>query len=196
MPEPILSSRFETALAFAARLHRDQLRNDTAIPYVSHLLGAASLALEHGADEDEAIAALLHDAVEDQGGTSTLETIGLLFGDKVAEVVRACSDNDGDGEKLPWKQRKVAYLEHLQHATASTRLVSASDKLHNARSILSDLRQDGEGVWSRFSSSKPEILWYYRSLAAEFRTGIPKGLADELAAVVSEMEGLAGEHGS
>lgn len=192
MPQPVLTARFETALAFAARLHIDQVRNKTRIPYVSHLLGTASLALEHGADEDQAIAALLHDAVEDQGGTPTLQTIERLFGSRVAAIVRACSDNPGDGEDTPWKERKVAYLEHLQDTDADARLVSASDKLHNARAILSDLRRQGESVWKRFTPSPPEIAWYYRSLVEVFKDDKgPASIAFELEPVVREIETLA-----
>lgn len=197
MTQPILSSRFETALAFAARLHINQVRNKTRIPYVSHLLGVASLALEHGADEDQAIAALLHDAVEDQGGTPTLQTIERLFGARVAAIARACSDNPGDGEDIPWKERKVAYLEHLQATDACVRLVSASDKLHNARSILSDLRREGDPVWKRFTPSPSEIAWYYRSLVEVFKDGKgPSSLAFELEPVVREIERLAVESAS
>jgi (p)ppGpp synthase/HD superfamily hydrolase len=190
---PILTARFESALAFAARLHIDQVRNMTRIPYVSHLLGTASLALEHGADEDQAIAALLHDAVEDQGGTPTLQTIERLFGARVAAIVRACSDNPGDGEDIPWKERKVAYLKHLRDTDADARLVSASDKLHNARAILSDLRREGDSVWKRFTPSPSEIAWYYRSLVDVFKDARgPASLAFELEPVVREIEALAG----
>ena len=138
-----LSSRFATALSFAAELHREHYRKGTDIPYVSHLLAVASLALEHGADEDEAIAAVLHDAQEDRGGTATTGVIEILFGARVADIVRGCSDSEESVNKAPWKQRKDAYLAHLETATGSIRLVSACDKLHNARAILADLRVMG-----------------------------------------------------
>src|ERR1051325_12202408 len=129
-----LTSRFEDALSFAARLHSGQLRKGTAIPYVSHLLAVASVALEHGADEDEAIAALLHDAVEDQGGAPTREEIRRRFGDRVVEIVDGCTDAE-TVPKPPWRERKERYIAHVAEASPSVRLVSASDKLHNARSI-------------------------------------------------------------
>ena len=181
-----LSPRFSVAVTFAAELHRDQFRKGTAIPYLSHLLGVASLALEHGADEDEAIAAVLHDAIEDQGGATTEATICRMFGSRVAEIVRACSDTDVQ-PKPPWRERKDAYLRHLRSADASTRLVSASDKLHNARAILSDLRSHGAAVWTRFNAAPADILWYYQSLAAEFLRGGPERLAHEISLVVDEI---------
>ena len=186
-----LTSRYATALSFAAELHRDHIRKGTEIPYVTHLLAVSSLALENGADEDEAIAALLHDAVEDRGGASTAATIAQVFGDRVAEIVMGCSDSEDGGPKPPWRDRKVAYLQHLQTATDSIRLVSACDKLHNARCIVSDLRELGPAVWDRFNQTAPEILWYYRSLVAEFQRGRPariRRVAEELARMVGEME--------
>ncbi|MGD9933986.1 MAG: HD domain-containing protein [Dehalococcoidia bacterium] len=177
---------FSVALTFAAELHRDQFRKGTAIPYVSHLLGVASLALEHGADEGEAIAAVLHDAIEDQGGVATEATIHRLFGARVADIVRGCSDTDVE-PKPPWRERKEAYLLHLRTADASTRLVSASDKLHNARAILSDLRAHGPALWTRFNAPPGDLLWYYQSLCAEFLQGGPRRLAEELARVVEEI---------
>lgn len=184
------SSRFVDALAFAARLHRDQVRKGTQVPYVAHLLGAASIALEHGADEDAAIAALLHDAVEDQGGAATLEAIRERFGDAVAEIVAGCTD-DHETPKPPWRRRKEAYVAHIAQAPASVRLVSAADKLHNARAILSDYRTLGESLWSRFSGGKEGTLWYYRSLVTAFRSAGTSPLVEELDLVVSEIERLA-----
>ncbi len=138
--------RFEDALAYAARLHAGQRRKGTDIPYVSHLLAVASLAIENGADEDEAIAALLHDAVEDQGGRRRLHAIRRRYGARVAELVAGCTDADVT-PKPPWRQRKVRYLEHLRTASPSVRLVSACDKLHNARAILADYRRLGDALW-------------------------------------------------
>src|SRR5205085_11747027 len=122
-----LTQRFEEALAFAARLHKSQLRKGTGVPYVSHLLAVAGIALEHGADEDEAIAALLHDAIEDQGGAATREEIRRRFGDRVVGIVDGCSDTDVS-PKPPWRERKEAYIAHVRDASPSVRLVSAADK--------------------------------------------------------------------
>jgi (p)ppGpp synthase/HD superfamily hydrolase len=182
-----LTERFEEALGFAARLHAEQKRKGTEIPYVAHLLAVASIALEHGADEDEAIAALLHDAVEDQGGAETREEIRRRFGDRVAEIVDGCSDTDVS-PKPPWRVRKEAYVAHVRSAPPSVRLVSMSDKLHNARSILSDYRACGELLWGRFSATREETLWYYRSLVDAYRAAGPSSLADELDLVVTELE--------
>jgi (p)ppGpp synthase/HD superfamily hydrolase len=190
-----LDSRFATALSFAAELHRDHYRKETPIPYVSHLLAVASLALEHGADQDEAIAALLHDAQEDRGGTKTTATIAILYGDRVAEIVRGCSDSEESENKSAWKERKEAYLEHLENASTSVRLVSACDKLHNARAILADLRVVGNDLWSRFSGGREGSLWYYHSLVKEFKTGGPNELAAELDRVVGEIERLVDKGG-
>ena len=192
---PTLTPRYATALSFAAELHRDHLRKGTGIPYVTHLLAVSSLALENGADEDEAIAGLLHDAVEDRGGASTAATISLVFGERVAAIVVGCSDSEDGGAKPPWRERKTAYLQHLGDAGDSVRLVSACDKLHNARCILSDLRDLGAGVWERFTAAPTEILWYYRSLVAEFARGGQERLGrvvEELDRVVDEIARLAG----
>jgi len=187
----VLTERFHRALVFAAELHADQLRKgDGRTPYVAHLLGACSIVLENGGDEDEAIAALLHDAIEDQGGAAAREAIHDAFGDRVAAIVDACSDTD-ETPKPPWRQRKEAYLAHLPDATPSARLVSAADKLHNARAILRDYHRLGEEVWDRFRGGKQGSLWYYRSLVAIYREVGPAGLADELGRVVAEIEALA-----
>jgi (p)ppGpp synthase/HD superfamily hydrolase len=188
----MLSDRFTQALTLAAQLHATQLRKGTNIPYVSHLLGVTSIALEHGADEDEAIAALLHDAVEDQGGVATLERIREQFGDRVATIVEGCSDTL-QVPKPPWKERKETYLKHIIQASSSIRLVSASDKLHNARSILADLKTHGNQLWSRFSSSPTEILWYYRSITDAFEMAGTSVLIKELNYTVCEIESLANQ---
>lgn len=185
-----LSPRFEQALVLATQLHARQQRKETDIPYVAHLLAVASLALEHGANEDEAIAALLHDAVEDQGGAATLEKIRRRFGETVASIVSACTDST-TVPKPPWRARKEAYVAHLRHASASARLVSACDKLHNARSILSDYRVQGEALWGRFNGGREGTLWYYDALVREFQASGPLALADELARVVAEIKRLA-----
>jgi (p)ppGpp synthase/HD superfamily hydrolase len=184
-----LTARFTEALTLACMLHRSQARKGTQIPYVSHLLGVASLALEHGATEDEAIAALLHDAVEDQGGARMGDLIEDKFGKPVADIVRACSDTDVE-PKPQWRERKEAYIAHIRTAPASVRLVSASDKLHNARAILGDYRELGEALWARFSGGR-DALWYYRSLVEAFRAHGRTRLVDELDRVVTELEQLS-----
>jgi GTP pyrophosphokinase len=187
-----LSARFEEALAWAAALHREQVRKGTDVPYVAHLLAVGSLALEHGASEDEAIAAVLHDAVEDQGGAPTWEAIRDRFGPVVAEIVAGCTDTD-QTPKPPWRARKEDYLRRLAHATPSVRLVSACDKLHNARSILADYRTAGEAVWARFSGGKEGTLWYYGALVEAFRAHGRPPLVQELERVVREVQRLTAE---
>ena len=145
----VLTPRFAQALTYACIAHSDQLRKGTEIPYVSHLLAVAGLVLEHGGDEDEAIAALLHDAVEDAGGQARLANLRHRFGDRVAEIVIDCTDTDIT-PKPPWRARKETYIAHLENASASARLVSCCDKLHNARTIVADLRTQGDLVWKKF----------------------------------------------
>jgi len=185
-----LSWRFNLAFAFAAGLHHAQTRKGSAVPYIAHLMGVCSLVLDAGGDEAQAIAALLHDAVEDQGGLTTLATIRQLFGDRVAIAVESCSDSTCSdiSQKLPWNERKQRYLTHLAHANQDALMVGAADKLHNARAILSDYRQMGEAVWQRFSVPKDKQLWYYRTLVETFRnTTAPKVLVDELDRVVKQL---------
>ncbi|MEP0750845.1 HD domain-containing protein [Trichocoleus sp. DQ-A3] len=183
----ILSQRFTDALTFATALHANQIRKGSGVPYISHLLGVTSIALEHGANEDEAIAALLHDAIEDQGGAATREEIRRRFGDTVTEIVNGCTDADTT-PKPPWQERKEAYIAHIPAASTSVRLVSAADKLHNARSILTDYHIVGEAIWERFQAGKQGTLWYYRSLVGAFRKAGSSPLIDELERVVSELE--------
>ena len=185
-----LSPRFDSALVFAAQLHADQIRKGSGIPYISHLLAVAGIALDYGADEDEAIAALLHDAVEDGGGASMADRIRRHFGDEVADIVLGCSDTD-QTPKPPWKERKEHYVAHLEFASPSIRLVSASDKLHNARAILRNLRLVGEHLWTRFSAGKADVLWYYRSLTRKFLACGPRDLGEELDRVVTTIETMA-----
>src|SRR5262249_26240502 len=142
-----LSETFDKALHYAVLIHAGQLRKGTKIPYVSHLLGVASIALEYGANETEAIGALLHDAGEDAGGRERIEDIRSRFGDEVAKIVEACTDADVL-PKPPWRPRKEDYIQHIRTASASGRLVSAADKLHNARSILNDYRVHRENLWT------------------------------------------------
>jgi (p)ppGpp synthase/HD superfamily hydrolase len=190
-----LTARFEEALVLAVRLHAGQTRKGTDTPYISHLLAVAGIVLEHGASEDEAIAALLHDAAEDQGGRATLEKIRDRFGETVAEIVAGCTDS-WTIPRPPWRMRKKAYVAHLRGASASVRLVSAADKLHNARTILADYRALGESLWSRFNGGRKGTLWYYRTLVDVLRdTGPPPiveaSIIEELDRVVSELERLA-----
>jgi len=186
----LLGERFIEALAYAAELHKDQVRKGSGVPYVAHLLGVAAIALEHGADEDEAIAALLHDAIEDQGGAATREAIRARFGERVTEIVDGCTDADVI-PKPPWRERKEGHLRHLRVASPSVRLVSAADKLHNALAILRDYRTRGEPLWERFRGGKEGTLWYYRELVAVFDELGPASLAVELRRTVEEIERLA-----
>jgi GTP pyrophosphokinase len=186
----MLTARFEEALTYATRLHSTQVRKGTNTPYVAHLLGVASIALENGADEDEAIAALLHDAVEDQGGAATREEIRRRFGDRVAEIVDGCTDAEVI-PKPPWRARKEAYIQHLALASPSVRLVSASDKLYNARAILLDYRALGEDLWQRFTGGRDGSLWYYRALVGAYKAHGSTPLVEELERTVLEIERLS-----
>lgn len=175
-----LSEPFYAALDFAARLHALQRRKASDVPYVAHLLAVAALVLEHGGTQTEAIAALLHDAVEDQGGPPVLAEILRRFGPEVARIVAACTDTD-QTPKPPWRARKEAHIAHVAAANASVRLVIAADKLHNARAILSDFREHGDAVWSRFSGGREGTLWYYQAMTAAFAA------SPEHAALVAEL---------
>ena len=187
---PKLTHRFEEALVYAHRLHREQTRKGGGghIPYISHLLSVAALVLENGGDEDEAIAALLHDAVEDQGGKATREAILNMFGERVTEIVDGCTDADTI-PKPPWRERKEQYIANLRHASSSVRRVALADKLHNARSILSDLSKDGEATWDKFKGGRSGTLWYYRTLLELFlEADADSWLVQELNRVVGEFE--------
>ncbi len=184
--KPLLTNRFERALVYAAQLHRNQVRKGTSIPYLSHLISVAALVLEHGGDEDEAIAALLHDAVEDRGGRRTLETIREMFGDGVASMVEDCTESEVI-PKPPWRERKLATIERQRQASPEVRRVVLADKLHNARSILSDLHRYGEQVWNRFKGGKEGTLWFYHSLIEADQEAGSSFLTDELERVVKEL---------
>ncbi|MHC1742530.1 MAG: HD domain-containing protein [Syntrophobacteraceae bacterium] len=187
----VLSSRFREALWLAAFLHADQRRKGTGIPYVAHLLAVSSLVLENGGNEDAAIAGLLHDSVEDQGGETILEQIAARFGPSVATIVEACSDSK-EIPKPPWRARKERYIDHLADVTSDTLLVSLADKLHNARAILADYRQIGDALWERFQGGRDGTLWYYEALVAAFERRTEHGrLVEELRRVVTELQGLA-----
>lgn len=186
-----LGPRFLEAFHFAFEMHADQARKASTIPYTAHLMGVASLVLEAGGDEDLAMAALLHDVVEDCGGAPMLAKIRNQFGARVAKVVEGCTDAD-TYPKPPWRERKERYLEHLGQADADTRLVSAADKLNNVRSILSDYREIGESVWERFKGGREGTLWYYRALLDEFLRHPPNRITRDFNLAVRELESLAG----
>lgn len=185
-----LSSRFAEALVFANTLHAGQLRKGTQIPYIAHLLGVTALVLEAGGDEDEAIAALLHDAVEDQGGLETLKIIRGRFGKRVAAIVESCSDAY-TFPKPPWRKRKESYLAHLVDAPPEVRRVSLADKLHNARSIYRDLQEGGVGIFSKFKGGKSGTLWYYSRLAEIFTELETNTLVDEFVQVVGKIQSIS-----
>jgi len=189
-PRP-LSPRFIDALGFATEAHEGQYRKGTDIPYVAHLLGVTAIVLEYGGDEDQAIAALLHDAVEDQGGDQMRQKIRARFGDRVTGMVDDCTDAELE-PKPPWLERKRAYVAHVSEAHADSLLVSMADKLHNATAIVRDVRHCGPSVFDRFKAGPADIAWYYRSLVEAFEArgfkGEPRALLDELTMVVVELE--------
>jgi (p)ppGpp synthase/HD superfamily hydrolase len=189
-----LGPRFRRAFEFAADKHRTQTRKGSTIPYIAHLLGVASLVLEAGGDEDLAIAALLHDVVEDCGGEKMLKQVQRRFGKRVAEIVDGCTDAYAI-PKPPWRERKVSYINRLKKEGADTRLVSAADKLNNVRSILSDYRALGESVWSRFNGGRDGALWYYRTLRDEFLRSKPNRITLDFDLAVRELESLTQEKG-
>jgi (p)ppGpp synthase/HD superfamily hydrolase len=201
MPEtaattPLLTSRFQQAFALASQVHATQVRKGTATPYLAHLMSVAALVLEHDGDEDAAIAALLHDAVEDTtDGAVMAATIRDQFGDHVADIVLACSDAiAAPGQpKAPWRQRKTSYLARLATETdPAVLLVSACDKLHNARTIVADLRTTGPAIWQRFNQHDPAAhLWYYNAMAACYADRVPADLSAELHRVLDQMSTLA-----
>jgi len=172
LPDPILGPRFTEAVAYAVELHARQARKGTRIPYGSHLLSVAALVLEDGGTEDEAIAALLHDGPEDQGGTAVLDEIGVRFGADVAALVSGLSDTF-EADKPAWRPRKEAYLARLAGECASVLRVSLADKLHNLRSVAVDLGELGDALWGRFNAGRDEQAWYNRALLDVFRRRLP-----------------------
>jgi (p)ppGpp synthase/HD superfamily hydrolase len=184
-----LGPRFRRAFLFAAEKHSQQARKASTIPYLAHLMGVSSLVLEFGGDEDMAIAALLHDVVEDCGGKPMLAQVRRRFGGRVAKIVDGCTDSYVM-PKLPWRERKESYIRHLKNADAETRLVSAADKLNNLRSILADYRAVGEAIWERFHGGREGTLWYYRTLLEEFLRQ-PNRLVGEFEIEVRELEQCA-----
>lgn len=193
----MLSDRFTKAVEYAREAHASQTRKGTSIPYLAHLLGVASLVLDYGGDEDQAIAALLHDTIEDQG-THHEGLIRGQFGGRVADIVLACTDGTQEGKaaalspeekRADWLQRKQRYLEHLVHASGDALLVSGCDKLHNARAIVADLQRPDVGavVFDRFTGKRDGTLWYYRELTRAF-TERKAPMATALASTVAAME--------
>lgn len=185
--QPALSRRFEQALVFAAQTHRTQVRKGSGIPYIGHLLGVCSLVIEDGGSETEAIAALLHDAAEDQGGETMLIEISDRFGKDVADIVSACSDTLIE-PKPPWRARKQAYIMHLDEQPDPVLRVSLADKLFNARAMLRDYLLVGDAIWERFRLGRDGQLWYYRELANAFGRLRPGPMARELRETVDELE--------
>jgi len=187
--------RFNQALALAAEAHAGQIRKGTqntqglAVPYITHPVAVAALVVRYGGDEDQAIAGLLHDVLED-GGPQWAEPIEAKFGARVLSIVQACTDGvpDATGKKPPWKERKVAYLAHLAKSPDDSLLVSACDKLHNLTCIVDDLRELGDAVFDRFTASKEQTVWYYTELAAVFAGRAPAALD---AAIQSALKGLS-----
>jgi (p)ppGpp synthase/HD superfamily hydrolase len=178
LPDPILGSRFIEALSLAVDLHSRQARKGSGVPYLGHLLGVCGLVIDAASSEDEAIAALLHDAVEDQGGAATLELIRTQFGSNVAAIVEACSDTDVL-PKPPWRARKEAYVEHLRTAPTPVLRVSLADKLNNLRTIVRDYGEIGGALWARFSPDADQV-WYYGSLLEAFEGRLPVPMTKEL----------------
>ncbi len=200
MPEretaaPLLTGRFAAAFALAWGVHGDQFRKKTGIPYIAHVMSVSALALEHGADEDVAIAALLHDTVEDSKDGAAMHRVILgEFGERVARIVMACSDAVAvPGQPKPaWRERKERYLHHLDvDADGDVLLVSACDKVHNSRAVLDDLRSEGDVVWQRFTVADPkQQLWYYTTVAEILQRRLPGPLTDELGGIVAAIAAL------
>ena len=175
-------TRLAEAITYALAIHAAQLRKGAETPYIGHLLGVASLVIEHGGDEEQAMAAVLHDAIEDCGAEQEA-IIAKRFGTRVAGIVRGCTDAD-TMPKPPWQARKDAYLAHLEHADQDVLIVSCADKLHNARAILTDLQTHGRDVFRRFSAGQDKTLWYYRALAEVFAQRLPGALSRDLGSTV------------
>jgi (p)ppGpp synthase/HD superfamily hydrolase len=193
MTDSGFTTRFEHAFVYANQVHGGQTRKGQCTPYITHLMSVAALVIEDGGNEDEAIAALLHDAVEDQGGRPRLDDIRRRFGDQVATIVDGCSETL-EREKADWATRKTAYIEHLRAASPAVLRVAAADKLHNARSLLMDHRKvNGNEMFDRFTGKVDGTLWYYQTLATIFADASPGFLADELRRVVGKLTERAKE---
>lgn len=189
---PKLGPRFEDALAYAARLHAGQVRKGSGTPYVAHLLSVAALVIEDGGCEDEAIAALLHDAIEDQGGDATRQEVRRQFGERVVAIVEGCSDTD-TVPKPPWRERKERFLALLDSAPSGVLRVVTADKLHNARSLLVAYREHGEALWKRFRGGREGTLWYHRAAADALAARRGGWLVEELVRAVQALEGVVEE---
>ena len=185
-----LGPRFIEALIYAVQLHAGQLRRLRGVPYVAHLLAVASIALDYGSNEDETIAALLHDAIEDQGGPTTGDEIRRRFGPNVAAIVEGCSDSHTT-PKAPWHERKDAFLARLPDASSSVRLVVAADTLHNLRSLIRDYRRAGSAIWEHFHGGGTGTLWYYRRVVEALKQTDVSPLIDEVDRTVGELTRLA-----
>jgi (p)ppGpp synthase/HD superfamily hydrolase len=186
----MMSERFVVAVELANELHGDQIRKGTKVPYISHPLIVSGIVLQHGGGEDEAIAALLHDTVEDCGGKPVMVRIRKRFGDNIADLVDGCSETDIQ-PKPPWRERKDGYIESIKSANPSVRLISCADKIHNASSIISEYRKVGERVWDRFKANKTETLWFYTSIINAMRaSGENRPILDELVIVVEELKSV------
>jgi GTP pyrophosphokinase len=184
---PTLTSRFDEAFLYAHETHGTHTRKGNGVPYIGHLMGVASIVIDDGGTEDEAIAALLHDAPEDRGGRERLEDIRKRFGDAVATIVEDCTDS-WTMPKAPWAERKQKYAEHARTLPPSSLRVSAADKVHNAYAILRDLRNVGDKVWERFNASADDIVAYYQALVRAFREAGGGPLVDELDRIVRAIE--------
>jgi (p)ppGpp synthase/HD superfamily hydrolase len=182
-----LTGRFDEAVRYAREVHAAQARKGTGTPYLGHLLGVASIVLDDGGTEDEAIAALLHDAAEDHGGRARLDDIRARFGDAVARIVEDCTDS-WETPKQPWAERKLAYVEHARALASSSLRVSAAYKVHNTYATLRDLRNVGEAVWARFSASADDVIAYYGKLVRAYREAGGGRLVDELERIVRGIE--------
>ncbi len=182
-----LTRRFDEAFAYTHETHADHTRKGNGVPYIGHLMGVASIVIDDGGTEDEAIAALLHDAAEDCGGRARLDDIRARFGDTVARIVEDCTDS-WTTPKAPWAERKQKYVEHARTLGPASLRVSAADKVHNAYAILRDLRNVGDQVWNRFNASADDIVAYYQGLVRSFREAGGSRLVDELDRIVRAIE--------
>ncbi len=191
-PRDILTDKFRSALLYALDLHADQVRKNKDIPYFAHLLSVAALVMEAGGNEDEVIAALLHDTVEDQGGRKRLTQIRDRFGPQVALIVDGLTDAYRT-PKPPWRDRKETYLQELKSASRSIVLVSLADKVHNARAIYRDLKREGPVIWSQFNGGKTGTLWYYNQLRDIFSSYTDQypALVQEFTRLVNDLQALA-----
>lgn len=191
-PRFVPTTRFVDALTLAVQLHRRDTRKGTSVPYLAHVLAVCALVLWDGGSEDEAIGALLHDALEDQPDRLSREAIAGRFGAEVLAIVEGCTDTPSDykgGQKPPWRKRKETYLAHLERARPEVRRVALADKLDNARAILADYRRDGDSLWKRFNAGKEDQLWYFRELVRIFRSHDASGmLLEEFERTVTELE--------